>query len=506
MVRRVLMLVALTLVAPASAHAATVTVAGGVLTYTATPGKISNVTLTEAAGTVTLTRGTGDDDTLTFPGATCAATASGATCAGVTTRIDIDAGDLADRVTATSGSPPVGVPVAMTITGGSGNDALTGGARNDILDGGAGDDFLDGSQGNDVLRGGEGNDELEPDVGTDGVSGGEGIDTVGYGLRGAPSFTLDGLANDGDAGENDLIGSDVENVEGATEAGVTTLVGDGRANHLRVITGRGQITGGEGADVLEGGPADDAINARDSSPDVVICAGGTDTVQADTLDLISPAAGCESVQVQASPGGPFDDRAPALAWSAPGAAASLAANAPTPLRVDASDDRGLAKVQFFDDDRLVCEDTAAPFECAYQPRGGDVGRNTLLAVAVDTAGQTTTVVRPVTVRRFSAPGLSFSLRPSRDRRAPYSFRAIGTLRRPATVSPSQGCSGRVVITAKRGSRTLSTTRAALTPTCDYAVTVRVRSGRKARIRLSARFEGNAVITARSASSRTARLG
>ena len=64
--------------------------------------------------------------------------------------------------------------------------------------------------------------------------------------------------------------------------------------------------------------------------------------------------------VQASPGGPFDDRPPTLAWTAPAAGVSLSANSPTTLAVNATDDRGLARVQFFDDDRLLCEDTAAP--------------------------------------------------------------------------------------------------------------------------------------------------
>ena len=68
-----------------------------------------------------------------------------------------------------------------------------------------------------------------------------------------------------------------------------------------------------------------------------------------------------------------------------------------------------------DDDRTLCEDSEAPFTCSYQPRGGDVGRNTLIAVAVDGANQTTSVPRPVTVRRFEARELGISLRPSRDR-------------------------------------------------------------------------------------------
>ena len=129
------------------------------------------------------------------------------------------------------------------------------------------------------------------------------------------------------------------------------------------------------------------------------------------------------MQSQASPGGPFDDRPPSVAWTAPAAAASLTANGATTLSVNASDDRGVARVQFLDDDRTVCEDTAAPYTCTYQPRGGDVGRNTLIAVAVDGANQTTSVPRPVTVRRFEPRELGIALRPSRDRTAPYSFRA-----------------------------------------------------------------------------------
>jgi hypothetical protein len=112
----------------------------------------------------------------------------------------------------------------------------------------------------------------------------------------------------------------------------------------------------------------------------------------------------------------------------------------------------------------------------------------------------------VTVRRFTAPGLSLSLSPSRDRRAPYSFRASGTLRRPASVAPSHGCNGRVVITAKRGSRTVSTTRTSLNRTCEFKKTVRFRTRVSSRIRLTAKFEGNDVLGSRSARSRTARLG
>jgi len=498
------MLMALSLAAPSAASAATITLDERVLRLTAAAGTRSNVMITESGGTVTLRREAGDTDA--FPlGGPCSATATVATCPGPITRIEIDVRDLGDRITATSGEPPVGVPIDMTIAGGDGPDALTGGVRNDTIDGGAGDDEIDGSAGNDVLRGGDGNDVLLPNTGTDSISGGDGIDTASFGRRTAPTFALDALANDGDAGENDLIGSDVENVEGsAFGTGIVTMVGDSRSNRLTVVEGRADLTGGDGVDVLQGGPLDDMFRARDGVPDTILCNGGTDTVEADMQDVVSTT--CENVSVQSTPGGALDDRAPTLAWAAPGAAASLSANDATTLRVDASDDRGLAKVQFLDDDRVVCEDLAAPYECAYTPRGGDVGRNTLVAIAVDTAGQTSSVVRAVTVRRFTSPGLSLSLRPGRDRTAPYSFRATGTLRRPTTVSPTHGCSGRVAITAKRGTKTVSTTLTSLTRTCEYAVTVRFRSKVSSRVRLVAKFEGNDVMSSRSAPSRTARLG
>ena len=268
--------------------------------------------------------------------------------------------------------------------------------------------------------------------------------------------------------------------------------------------GKGNITGGEGADILEGASQDDTINSRDGSPDTVICNGGTDTVLADTLDTISPS--CENVQIQATPGGAFDDRPPTLAWAAPAAGAEITANAPTMLSVNAADDRGLTKVQFFDDDRIICEVTAAPFNCAYQPRGGDVGRNTLVAIASDGAGQTASSVRAITVRRFSPKTMTLTLRPSRDRKAPYAFGLSGKLTRPDAVSPSQGCSGTVTFSAKRGTKLITAKRVSLTRTCEFKTTFAFKTRAASRVRFSAKFGGNGVLSSASTKTRTARLG
>ncbi len=471
MVRLAILTILVALAAPSAASAADVFVDNGVLRYTATPGKTSNVTFLESgAGTVQISTGSGDNDGLTPIAPNCLA-GTPVTCTGVTSAA-IDAGDQNDRVTAgfqdTVGAFFGLMNIPVIISGGDGNDAIT------------------------------------PNTGADAISGGDGTDTVLYGLRASPVFSLDGQANDGEADEGDLIGADVENITARAASGVATLTGDGRANRLTVTDGRGDITGGDGADVLEGGPLDDTFHARDGTPDTVLCNGGTDTVEADTVDTVSPS--CEVVSTVATPGGAFDDRPPLLAWAAPTANASLSANTPSKLSINASDDRGLARVQFYDDDRLLCEVTAPPFDCSYVPRGGDVGRNTLIAVAVDGANQTTSAVRAVTGRRFSPSALTHQLRPSRDPTAPYSYRATGTLSRPTVVSPTQGCSGTITITAKKGAKTVATHRSSLRRTCEFVTTVRFRSKLSSKLRLIAKFGGNDVLSARSAPSRTVTLG
>ncbi len=455
---------------PATAQAASLTVSGGVLRYTATPGRISNVTFTEtdaghrrrspaAPATTTRSRRRG------LP----RRRAPVHVCRGHPRRARGRRHERSSDAGFIDGQASV-IAVPLTIAGGDGNDALVGGAAQRQAR------RRPGRRRHRRLRrrrhAGRRRRQRHA-AAQHGDGHGDRRRRRRHRLlrRGASRRPSRSTAWPTTArpGENDLIGTDVEGIEAAAEDASQTvrISGDGRANRLAVSFGRASIVGGEGADFLEGGPQDDTLSSRDGSPDTVVCNGGIDTVVADTLDTISPS--CEIVQTQASPGGPFDDRPPNIAWSAPAAGVTLTANAATTLAVNATDDRGIARVQFLDDDRVVCDDTEAPYTCAYRPRGGDVGRNTLIAVAIDGANQTTSVVRPVSVRRFEARELTATLRPGRDRRAPYAFRVSGRLVRPEFVSPSQGCSGTVVVTAKRGSRTVSTKRATLSRTCEYQV-------------------------------------
>jgi len=181
------------------------------------------------------------------------------------------------------------------VVGGSGNDTITGNAANNSLDGADGNDTIKGMGGNDFLYGGSDSDNLDGGDGNDVVSGyyywawpgpGEdGADTVGggtgddtlYGGDAGDVFgggagsdtvsyldhvsgvtaTLDGLANDGAPGENDKIGSDVENLSGSNLADI--LTGSAGNNRLSGNGGNDTISGLGGNDTVAGNAGNDTL-------------------------------------------------------------------------------------------------------------------------------------------------------------------------------------------------------------------------------------------------------
>jgi hypothetical protein len=185
---------------------------------------------------------------------------------------------------------------------------VVGGAAADVLAGGAGDDGVSGGGGADAVSGGSGDDFIHGGGGADTLSGGTGIDTVQYGFAAAGAISLDGVANDGLAGENDNVGTDVEDVNAFSASSPVTITGSGAANRL----------------------------VGDS---------------------------CESVST-ADVGNANEDKPPTVAWRSPASGAKFAGSKVTTLQATATDDKGVAKVVFMDDDRVVCTDTVAPYTCA----------------------------------------------------------------------------------------------------------------------------------------------
>ena len=287
----------------------------------------------------------------------------------------------------------------------------------------------------------------------------------------AASVSLDDAANDGLPGEGDNYASDIEDVsilgQGVVVPSGSTLIGSAGPNELVTGPGNDTINAGAGLDRVTADAGDDTIAVRDGFSDRVRCGAGTDTVVADTLDLIG--ADCETVNV-ADAGNALDDRPPTIAWAFPKANARLKADPSNPLTVTAADDRGIAMVRFLDDDEVICEITAPPYTCGYRANLGDVGRNTLSAVAVDTAGQTTTIQRAVTVNRFRPP-----LKITIER----GFRITGRLE-----SAGAGCRGTVTVRAVR--RQAHRSRRASSSSAPAAPTRRRSSSRAAPACASAR--------------------
>jgi Ca2+-binding RTX toxin-like protein len=142
------------------------------------------------------------------------------------------------------------------------NDGAKGEADNALVEnivGGSASDILIGNGVSNTLEGGGGWDRLEggPGVVPDRLEGGLGSDTADYRPRAdALVVTLDGVGNDGAAGEGD--NALVENVDGGS--GPDRIFGSTVPNWLQGGDGADLLDGGFGADGLVGGTGSDTVS------------------------------------------------------------------------------------------------------------------------------------------------------------------------------------------------------------------------------------------------------
>ncbi|MEO8290717.1 MAG: Calx-beta domain-containing protein, partial [Gaiellaceae bacterium] len=260
----------------------------------------------------------------------------------------MDGGDGAND-TADYSSRSAAVNVNLNIGGGDGQvgenddvagtiENLRGGSGADVLVGHSGNNRLEGGPGNDSLTGNGGNDTFDGGAGADTMNGGDGTDTADYSTRSAPiTADLLGTVGDGEAGENDTIGADVEAVKGGSASdlflggpaadgpdqffgggGLDTMDYSSRSQGVKAHKGGGQdgelaegdtvntdienLKGGSGSDeliaaftgsVLFGGPGNDTLTGGNGD-DVVDGASGGDTMTggagSDILDYSSRTA------------------------------------------------------------------------------------------------------------------------------------------------------------------------------------------------------------------------
>ncbi|KAA1419612.1 calcium-binding protein [Nocardioides humilatus] len=192
------------------------------------------------------------------------------------------------------------------VQGSAGDDDVSGSRAANMLYGGDGADDLAGLGGNDLLDGQADGDDL---------SGGTGKDVVTYEDRVTELLvSLDDVVGDGEAGEDDNVGSDIEIIFGGYgedvligNDGVNTIYGGGSADTLVGLGGKDLLygddgddafygfTGLDGADKFFGGNGQDIADYRDRTGDVIVTidgdnddgeAGEKDTVSLDVESVI----------------------------------------------------------------------------------------------------------------------------------------------------------------------------------------------------------------------------
>ncbi|MBP7001289.1 calcium-binding protein [Amaricoccus sp.] len=196
-----------------------------------------------------------------------------------------------------------------TFKAGGGADTLNMGAGDDTAYGGDGDDLLNGSSGDDALYGEAGDDELNGSSGADRLSGGTGADDMDGGT-GNDVYIVDNAGDSASESSIALFGGGIDRVEasvthtlsanmenltltganpisGTGNARANVMIGNGGNNSLFGLAGADNLSAGLGNDFLDGGTGGDVMNGGtgndsyvvDDAGDVVIDAGGVDTVR-----------------------------------------------------------------------------------------------------------------------------------------------------------------------------------------------------------------------------------
>jgi Ca2+-binding RTX toxin-like protein len=277
------------LLSPGTASAASgVTASGITLQVNAQAGKDNRIGVTLVNSTFTVID-TGDTVT---PGTGCVAVDPNTvrcSAAGIS-RVVVNAGDGDDAVSSQ-------VPFDTTVSGGPGRDRISTSVGDDTLDGGPEDDSLSAGAGGDTLRGQAGNDRLLAAEGVDTLDGGLGADELGggpdrdivtYENRTANvNVDLDGVADDGESGEGDNAGADIEEIFGGAGHDVLTgtddpnvqnrLVGGPGNDTLTGLAGVDRMFGNDGQDTFLGGEGNDDFDG-DAGADVFNGGNGTDEV------------------------------------------------------------------------------------------------------------------------------------------------------------------------------------------------------------------------------------
>jgi Ca2+-binding RTX toxin-like protein len=291
-----LAVLAVSLAATASASAATIERNGDVIAFTGAQGdkvdltvragnsSIRSLTFANQSGATGFTVRQGCSGSVVF--ASCLITLQGVRA----TKLRFTTEEGADEIDASNTLTPFDASLPEEFATGDGADELRAGPLADVVRAGPGADRITGGPGDDELFGEDGGDTFFGSDGADRIDGGAGTDRLD--LTDAPggvAVSINGVADDGPLG-----------------AGANVDVDDVLGSPFRDL-----LTGGPGANTLNGAGGDDLIDVRDGADDIVDCGPGTDDrAIADAGDSVS---GCEVVELPPPPGqgGAPDAGAPA---------------------------------------------------------------------------------------------------------------------------------------------------------------------------------------------------
>jgi hypothetical protein len=213
------------------------------------------------------------------------------------------------------------VRVVLTTLVELGDEGDTADVASDVhVDAGPGDDVLTMHAGRGSVALGDGADSTIADAGEWSVDGGPGPDVIatsgsakvgaGYAMEpGAVFVSLDGQANDGEAGEGDnvgpgvarVVGSDFDDVLDARGAGgVVELYGYAGNDVMDASPAGGFLIGGDGNDLLRGGPGNDGLGGE-AGDDQLFGAGGDDHLAGEAgSNLVDGGLGSDAYAINGS--------------------------------------------------------------------------------------------------------------------------------------------------------------------------------------------------------------
>ena len=185
-----------------------------------------------------------------------------------------------------------GLGSSVTVTGSDGDNVIIGSSGNDSIDGGAGNDTIIGGLGADTLQGGTDNDRFllastAEFAAGEIIDGGLGTDTLRYTGNAAATLTLTNLV------------SNIEQVELANAAGLSTGLATINVNAAAVTSNGMTLVGNNGANVLTG----------TSQTDTLIGNGGNDVIVIGTAadhgggEVITGGAGTDVIRFTSVTGG-----------------------------------------------------------------------------------------------------------------------------------------------------------------------------------------------------------